>query len=339
MGMSFNPASAAAAMASARELYALREMVEQDRNDLLIQGEIIMKISDLLIAQQAFAGNSHEENFKLRFTAISSVTEITPARLEKVKSLQADMLSLMQHGFSKSCQCSKCVNLQASFSLPVIEKSISDLEQKISEQTQKYDSLQKEYESFQASVVALKPSAKKRLRHPYLSALKKWFFGVVLILTLSIASFFLLGGAIADNSVPEAKSTYDGNRYVYEVIKMAPGEYELKYGVCCTGQIYDTIYNKYDVIFSFITPTLVLMGLFTIFVIATAKGTRRSMTLPNGIKWYEINFKHFDSKTGESEYIQGKLQDIQTQISSSSNSLSAKRVELQTANEKASNRQ
>jgi hypothetical protein len=78
------------------------------------------------------------------------------------------------------------------------------------------------------------------------------------------------------------------------------------------------------------------MGLFTIFVIATAKATRRSMTLPNGIKWYEINFKHFDSKTGESEYIQGKLQDIQTQISSSSNALSAKRIELQAAKETSS---
>ena len=337
MGMSFNPASAAAAMASARELYALREMAEKDRNDLLIQGEIIMKISDLLIAQQAFAGNYHEENFKLRFTAISAVTEITPARLEKVKSLQADMLSLMQHGFSKSCDCSKCINLRASFSLPVIEKSIQELEKNLSDQTQNYDSLQKEYESFQASVVALKPSAKKRLRYPYLSALKKWFFGVVVILALSMTSFLLFGGALADKSVPEARETYAENRYVYEVTKLAPGEYDLKFGICCTGEIYDTVYNKYDVIFSFITPTLVLMGLFTIFVIATAKATRRSMTLPNGIKWYEINFKHFDSKTGESEYIQGKLQDIQSQISSSSNSLSEKRNQLQSAKDIANN--
>lgn len=337
MGMSFNPASAAAAMASARELYALREMAEKDRNDLLIQGEIIMKISDLLIAQQAFSGNDHEENFKLRFTAISAVTEITPARLEKVKSLQADMLSLMQHGFSKSCDCSKCINLRASFSLPVIEKSIQELEKNLSDQTQKYDSLQKEYESFQASVVALKPSAKKRLRHPYLSALKKWFFGVVVILALSITSFLLFGGALADKSVPEARDTYAENRYVYEVTKLAPGEYDLKFGICCTGEIYDGVYNKYDVIFSFITPTLVLMGLFTIFAIATAKATRRSMTLPHGIKWYEINFKHFDSKTGESEYIQGILQDIQSQISSSSNSLSEKRSELQSAKDIANN--
>ena len=339
MGMSFNPASAAAAMASARELYALREMAEKDRDDLLIQGEIIMKISDLLIAQQAFAGNAHEENFKLRFTAISSVTEITPARLDKVKSLQADMLSLMQHGFSKSCACSKCMNLRASFSLPVIEKSINDLENKINEQTQKYDSLQREYENFQASILALKPSGKKRLRHPYLSALKKWFFGIVLVVALSIASFILLGSTLADRLVPQKGDVYDGFKKVYEVTKLGPGEYEINFGFSGATRTYDTVYNSYDVITIFLASALALIVLLMIYLIATAKNTRRSITLPNGIKWFDIDMRHFDSKTGRSETIDGKLQDLQSQISSASNSLSEKRIELQNAKETSSKQQ
>jgi hypothetical protein len=204
MSMSFDPASAAAAMAAARELQALREMAEKDRDDLVIQGEIIMKISDLLIVQQAFAGDSHEEDFLLRFKSISAVTEITPARLQRVVSLQDDMLSLMRSGFSISCKCEKCLPKRTGSKIPKLEKDAKRTEQQLASKISQRAQEAAEAERFQATFASLSKKQQSILLKPSRGNFK-WAVAV----TLLIASAITILGIITMPSGSNGLSSND----------------------------------------------------------------------------------------------------------------------------------
>ena len=221
MSMSFDPASAAAAFASARELQALREMAEKDRDDVLIQGEMIMKISDLLIAQQAFAGNVHEDNFLLRFKAISAVSEITPARLKKVKSLQEDMVSLINSGYSISCRCSICVPLAAAKNEPKFVERLQIVEGQIEDKNKDLISKIQEITDYQDAVSELSQSQQNMYWSPIKSIFKISVAGflVIYILVSTIFSPYAITKLMLSNPPKVGESiTISGIRGTVESV-------------------------------------------------------------------------------------------------------------------------
>jgi hypothetical protein len=163
---SFDPMANASSMATFRELSALREMAERDRNALVIQGEILIKISDLLIVQQAFSGNTHEENFLRRFNAISAVSEITPARYTKVKSLQDDMLSLIQKGYIASCECIKCKKLWAEEFFPKNQIKLSKIRNQIDQKNEHIAIVAQEIAAYQEQTQELPKISRKVVMDP-----------------------------------------------------------------------------------------------------------------------------------------------------------------------------
>ena len=163
---SFDPMANASSMATFRELSALREMAERDRNALVIQGEILIKISDLLIVQQAFLGNAHEENFLRRFNAISAVSEITPARYTKVKSLQDDMLSLIKNGYVSNCECVKCKKLWTEALLSNNKEKVASLKTKIAQKSEQIEACVEEIAVYQTQTESLSKFTRKIVRDP-----------------------------------------------------------------------------------------------------------------------------------------------------------------------------
>jgi|GEM_PF-4483383 len=114
-GFMMNPAT----FTAAKELQKLAESVasaqnqaDRDRQLEQDQGAMLMAISDLLFAQEAFINDVHDSKLKAKFQAITSVPIVTPSSISRVQALRIEIMSLIRFGFSRSCSCDQCTPLQ-----------------------------------------------------------------------------------------------------------------------------------------------------------------------------------------------------------------------------------